>query len=68
MPLYRRLSIELGVQQHARYNTEFRLTLSRLLRETNQPSASSKFGQSLGIGNCGVDCGDHCAAGLAAPR
>ena len=23
---------------------------------------------TLGIGNCGVDCGDHCAAGLAAPR
>ena len=22
----------------------------------------------LGIGNCGVDCGDRCAAGLAAPR
>jgi len=22
----------------------------------------------LGIGNCGVDCGDHCAAGLATPR
>ena len=23
---------------------------------------------SLGIGNCGVDCDDRCAAGLATPR
>ena len=39
--------------------------LSKRIRRFKVGIASSV---SLGIGNCGVDCGDRCAAGLAAPR
>jgi len=32
------------------------------------PDPKSTFSVSLGIGNCGVDCGDRCAAEIAVPR
>jgi hypothetical protein len=47
----------------ANYTTYFNPFVIPLLTEK-----LIKFPVSLGIGNCGVDCGDRCAAGIAAPR
>ena len=37
------------------------------LGDEHGSALTPEFAVSLGIGNCGMDCGDRCAAGLAAP-